>query len=234
MKLTRRTVFASLAALAGVASAGFAPQPSTMDPVSAQMEDDDMWAAVARNGSTAIFADGHYGLVPDFDRCTPMREDRALVDQAVSDGRLRVGERAGDGLPLVWTLTLKGRLYACEQALDDPVQALAFRRMSDAGRWAQTSHPLHPRVRDLLLRRAQAGDTFGAADRWVHLEYAGAIQQGLVVPVSVVQGERIVYTRFIPTHATLNHRANGCLDDRNVRVFLRPVGEALGMPAAHA
>lgn len=126
MNLNRRTVFAALASLAGITSvASFAPaQAAGMDPESARMEDDCMWEAVGRNGSTAIFAEGHYdteGLVPWYDRCTPMRDVpalRVLVNQAVDDGRLEIEETSRrDGRSIVWKITLKGRLYACEKTL---------------------------------------------------------------------------------------------------------------------
>ncbi|USN13944.1 hypothetical protein KABACHOK_01080 [Brevundimonas phage vB_BpoS-Kabachok] len=210
MNLNRRTVFTALAALVGLpAVAGIAPAPQGMDPESARMEDDAMWAAVAASGALYLFADGHddtAGLVPDYDHCTPMRDDpalRGLVDQAVEDGRLAVAETTR-GLPILWGVTLKGRLYACEKTLPDPAQVLAFRRMASRWNWEGARQPLNKRVDALLLRRADATDSFGSFGKFIHEEYAGAMQAGLVYPYYAAADAQGAYMTFRPTTAAIS------------------------------
>ncbi|UTC29228.1 hypothetical protein BAMBUS_01460 [Brevundimonas phage vB_BpoS-Bambus] len=203
MNLNRRTVFTALAALAGLpAAAGFAPAPQGMDPDSAQMEDDAMWAAVARAGALVITADSgadtlRYSWLGEARR-TPMHEDpalRALVVKAVADGRLRPCEQDGQGQDVVWEVTLKGRLYACEKTLEgDPDQVYTFRQVAAQGCWAFKPMAVNRRVARLLLP-ARDGE-FGSHEPFIHGEYAGAVQAGLVYPVRAVwspQGSRVTF-----------------------------------------
>ena len=207
MKLSRRTVFTALAALAGVTSAGFAPAPTGMDPESAQMEDDAMWAAVARNGALLITADNGADTLRNSwlgeARRTPMREDpalRALVVKAVADGRLRSCEQDVQGQDVVWEVTLKGRLYACEKTLEgDPDQVYTFRQVAARGVWAYKPQPVNRRVARLLLP-VRDGE-FGSREPFIHDEYAGAVQAGLVYPVRAVWSPQGALVTFKPSDA---------------------------------
>ena len=207
MKLNRRTVFAALASLSGITSvASFAPaQAAGMDPESARMEDDCMWEAVARNGSLHIIADGSGSpYMMDDDRCTPMREDptlRALVAQAVEDGRLTIHETA-EGRPILWNVTLKGRLYACEKTLSSRAQVQALRQLARRWGWTQTRQPINARVARLILRQAGFVDaSFGSREPFIHDEYAGALQAGLAYPTYVVADQQGAYMTLTPTPA---------------------------------
>lgn len=213
MNLNRRTVFAALASLAGITSvASFAPaQAAGMDPESARMEDDCMWEAVARNGSLYIFADGDQdtsGLIPNSDRCTPMRDDpalRALVSQAVEDGRLMVAESNRKGVPVVWTLTLKGRLYACEKTLlGDPDQVHTLRQLANRWGWdfaRQSTNARAARLVHNLSRTDFSRAVLTSHEPFVHDEFAGLIQRGYVYPIAAVWTQTGAYLRFKPTDA---------------------------------
>ncbi|USN14641.1 hypothetical protein DOMOVOI_01670 [Brevundimonas phage vB_BpoS-Domovoi] len=208
MNLNRRTVFTALAALVGLpAVAGIAPAPQGMDPESAQMEDDAMWAAVARAGAMVITADSgadtlRYSWLGEARR-TPMREDpalRALVVTAVADGRLRPCEQDAQGQDVVWEVTLKGRLYACEKTLEgDPDQVYTFRQVVERGGWAFKPMVVNRRVARLLL--PVRGGEFGTHEPFIHNEYAGAVQAGLVYPVRAVWSPQGSHVTFKPSDA---------------------------------
>lgn len=213
MKLHRRSVFASLAALVGLTvTASFAPAQA-MDPESAQMEDDCMWRAVAQNGTLVIFADGSEPNRLHWlggTHCTPMREDpalRALAQTAVTQGLLQPCEQDTRGRDIVWEVTLKGRLHACEKALEDPAQAAAFRQLARRWGWAQTPQPVNARTARLILSQADsAGASFGTREPYMHTEYAGALQAGLAYPAFVADGPTGAYMTLKPTPAARDFR----------------------------